>query len=356
MDISHGKGVKIMTKAYVLLTAMPPTTGHLQLIQFANRLSDSTVVILCTQPHEPFPRERATALRQAIRRTGVASTTQLIHFKKAIEQDPRAPGFWEMWKSMMTTFGMTSDDIIVASERYGKKLASTVGARFFPYDIARDLNPAKATPIRNEPLKHFDEILPEFKPYLTTRVTVFGAESTGKTTLSRALAKKMHGQWLFEYARPYLEETTNEITVDSMNAIWHGQKGLQDQALNITSRPLIVQDTDLFSTVGYWQFPHWQPSIGTCPAALVDDARTRISDLYIVTKSNIPFEEDPLRYGGNAREGSDDYWIALCERYHLPYVVLDSSDHETRLDDACAAVLKVMSKKGAALSYDRHGL
>jgi len=333
---------------------MPPTTGHLQLLQFADELAeDGVVAILCTQPDEPFPDERASSLRAAIKRCGIERRIRLIHFDKPIEQDPAAPGFWLMWKRMMTSFGITPADGIVASETYGRRLAQVTGTTFFPYDIDRSLNPAKATNVRTKPLKAFETIIPEFQPFVRTRVTIFGAESTGKTTLSKQLAGELGGQWLFEYARPYLENTVNEITPRSMNAIWEGQGALQRHADNLTSSPFIIQDTDLFSTVGYWQFPHWQTTIGSCPKGLISDANDLRSDLYIVTRSTIPFEPDPLRYGGDVREGSDEYWIGICKQYNLPYVVLDANDRTERLTEAKEHVLRAATQKVSSLTYER---
>ena len=336
---------------------MPPTTGHLQLLQFANSLAaDGVVAIINTQPHEPFPVERVAALKQAIERTGMGKRVTLIHYDKAIEQNPSAPGFWDMWRTMLVDFGITDQDIIVASERYGKKLAEITGTEFFPYDIDRTINSAKGTPIRNDPSAHFANIILEFQPYLRTRITVFGAESTGKTTLSRELAQALNATWLFEYARPYLEETVNEITPRSMTAIWQGQRALQEHANIISASSFIVQDTDLFSTVGYWSFPHWQSVIGTCPQGLIDDAIRLKSDLYIITKSNIPFEADPLRYGGDKREGSDEYWLTLCKQYDLPYVILDTANQAERLTQALAAAHESASVKYKELFFDRHNL
>ncbi|MDB5184692.1 MAG: hypothetical protein JWN38_500 [Candidatus Saccharibacteria bacterium] len=345
-----------MARAYILMTAMPPTTGHLQLIQFAQLLADDGVsVIVCTQPHEPLATERVAALRAAVAHHGLADVT-IEHLHKTLEQDPAAPGFWDMWRELMLGFGITPSDIVVASEMYGQHLAEVSGAQFFPYDVGRDLNHAKATPVRNDPLSNFDDILPEFQPQLRTTVTVFGAESTGKTTLSRQLARELGGHWLFEYARPYLETTVNEITPRSMTAIWKGQAALQHQVDNLPAKPYVIQDTDLYSTVGYWQFPHWQKQLGACPAGLITDAAALKSDLYIVTKSNIPFEPDPLRYGGDVREGSDDYWLDICEQYELPYIVLETNDPAKRLRQATQAVRKVARQKAQRIAYDRHGL
>lgn len=338
------------------MTAMPPTTGHFQLVRFASRLAEGGVVVIFnTQPHEPFPNERAAAFKSAVRNSGLTNI-RVKHYGKVLPQDSKTPGFWKLWKDLLEGYGLTKDDYIVASEPYGQKLAEVTGAAFMPYDIERVLNPVKATPIREQPLKQFGDMLPEFRPFLRTRVTVFGAESTGKTTLSRQLAKALKGQWLFEYARPYLENTVNEITPRSMTAIWKGQKALQEQADDLTDSPYIVQDTDLFSTVGYWQFPHWQEQIGPCPEDLVTDALRLKSDLYIVTKSNIPFEADPLRYGGDQREGSDAYWIDICERYELPYVVLESGDRDERLNKAVRLCKAAATRKTAPLAYDRGGL
>lgn len=169
---------------------------------------------------------------------------------------------------------------------------------------------------------------------LPYRVTIFGAESTGKTTLSRQLAKATDATWLYEFARPYLEQTKAPINKQSMTTIWHGQAVLQSMAQG----GLIVQDTDLFSTVGYWQFPHWRDTLGVCPNALITQAKQWQSDLYVITPSNIPFETDPLRFGGDKREGSDAYWIRVCQQYDLPYVVLKGQGKKERLAETIAHI------------------
>lgn len=161
-------------------------------------------------------------------------------------------------------------------------------------------------------------------------VTVFGAESTGKTTLSQHLAAAYGATWLYEFARPYLELTHFPITRQSMMAIWHGQHVIQTMATG----QLVIQDTDLYSTIGYWQFPHWKKTLRACPSPLIKDASSERSDLYIITPSTIPFESDPLRYGNDHREGSDDYWIDVCKQYSLPYAILSTQSRHNRLTEA----------------------
>lgn len=306
-----------MSRAFVVMTALPPTKGHLQLLQFSGRLAHTTAIV-CTQPDEPFAQERFNAIHDAAQNRRV----EVRHFHQTVEQNPEAPGFWDMWRAILDRYGFQEGDYIVASEHYGKRFADEMGGKFMPYDIDRTIYPCKGTDIRTAPVSNFDDILPEFQKYLRQTVTFIGAESTGKTTLSRKVAARNRGYWLQEWARPYLEENkVEEITYEAMNDIWAGQKALQDHAFhNLKDKPWVFQDTDLFATVGYWDF--WK---GDTPLDLIKDAFARKSDLYIIPQSNIPFEPDPIRYGPGERESQDDHWINLCKKYKLNYEVLTAS-------------------------------
>jgi HTH-type transcriptional repressor of NAD biosynthesis genes len=242
-----------------------------------------------------------------------------------------------MWKQFLIEAGCVGNgDFIVASEPYGEMLAGVTGSVFIPFDIAREMTTTRATNVRNEPLARFAEMLPEFQRDIRQRVTIFGAESTGKTTLSKALARSISAHWLPEWARPYLEQFETPGVDDArMYAIWRGQQALQKQGLDLIDRPFIVQDTDLFATVGFWDY--WHP--GETPTQLVADAHADKSDLYLLTQSNIPFEADPQRYGIDVRETTDDYWIELAERHGLNHQILHESDPRERLSEASELAL-----------------
>lgn len=339
------------TKAYVLMTAMPPTKGHLHLIQFATHVADTAEVILCTQPDEPYAFERLEALRKAT----AGMRVNIHHIHQELPQEPEvAVGFWDMWLGFLRMFGLQEGDYIVASEMYGQKLAEISGATFIPYDLDRSIYYSKATKIRENPLEpvQFSMVLPEFQPVIRQRITIFGAESTGKTTLSRELAYDLNGHWLPEWARPYLENCGNVVDRDSMTKIWMGQKALQKQGLDMVDKPYIIQDTDLFSTVGYWDLfaSEWGDSMA--PSKLVQDALDDKSDLYIITRSNIPFEKDPLRYGGDKRQSTDEEWIDICKTFGLNYVVLGANSLPVRLGQAKWHIANLVADN-VHMHYDR---
>ncbi|MFX0592216.1 AAA family ATPase [Melissospora conviva] len=340
-----------MTRAYVLVTALPPTKGHLNLIRFAASVADTAEVVVCTQPGEPYWAERVAALRAATR----TMTVNIHHIHRTLPQEPQGddPGFWDMWRDFLLMCGLTPGaDLIVASEAYGADLARVTGTTFVPYDIGRELNGAKATAVRKDPLGRFADLLPEFQPVARRRITLFGAECVGKTTLSRKLASLLGGHWLFEYARPYLEApgVGPEITEAKMVTIWRGQKAIQAAAdVEACDKPFIVQDTDLFTTVGYWDM--WG---GNTPAGLVADAVATAADLYLIPSATIAFEADPLRYGGDSRESADAYWIDLCERHGLNYLVLDSPTLDARIRAGLAAIRRDFADNWK-LDYQRVG-
>lgn len=309
-----------MSTAFVLMTAMPPTIGHKALIEYASFVADKVQVIVCTQPGEPFVTSRVDALRRSVQSKRIT----INHKHRDLPQEPSGfPGFWGMWGGFLKEYGFREGDFIVASEDYGVRLAQEVNGVFIPFDLERNIVKAKATWVRNNPYLHYKTILPEFRHNLKKKITIFGAESVGKTTLARAVAKKMPlAQFYPEWARPYLETVGPEVTYDKMEDIWDGQKALQRYADSNVEEMLSIQDTDLFSTLGYWK--NWRP--GTVPNDLEIDAVNLQSDLYIMLPSTIPFEADPLRYGGDKRETEDRYWIEILSEYDLPFVIPDGRD------------------------------
>lgn len=343
-----------MNRVFTLMTAMPPTKGHLHLIEFVHSLSDDVThgrVIVTTQPDEPMAAERYHAVRQAAKGLNV----DVFWLNRELPVDPNTPGFWMLWKSLMMEHGMEKGDVFVSSELYGATMAEVMKGTFIPYDPARELLGVKATPIRENMVKHFGDIMPTFQPYLRGRVTIFGAESTGKTTLSRELAAYVNGDFLYEYARPYLEAVGPEITIKSMENIWKGQKAAQDHTRFWEGKPFLIQDTDLFSTVGYWEQPHWKSELGEVPPGLVKDAQQTKSDLYLILKSDIPFEKDPIRYGGDRRESPDEYWIGLADKYNLNYQVIEAKTLQNRIGEAAWAVRKLGEDKNKLIAFDRKG-
>ena len=86
------------------------------------------------------------------------------------------------------------------------------------------------------------------------KVVLYGPESTGKSTLSKALAKHYKTAYVPEFARAYLQEKwdhKSEIcTEEDLVPIARGQIQLENKALQRANR-LLVCATDLLQTKVY---------------------------------------------------------------------------------------------------------
>lgn len=339
-----------MKTALVLMTALLPTTGHADIIQFATNLDvDRVDVMLNTRSHEPLSGQ----VRLDSLKTFFAGSPKVNIIMVLEDNAPQAPRhdddaeFWHWWRVQVErAFPNTHHDYVVASESYGRRLAQELSAMFIPYDIQRRLNPIKGSDVREKLWERWDSILPTVRRHLGVSVTLFGQESVGKTTTARGLAKHWNFEtWIHEWARPYLEFMGGDITVEQMLAIGHGQAALQRMSLQKFNHPVLIQDTDLFSTVGYYDIARWM----SLPEDLVQQASALKSDRYYILNDNIPFEPDPIRYGGKRRESSMELWINVAERYGLDYVVVDAQYLGDRIDFISQDVERLFYQKNADL-------
>lgn len=314
-----------MTRSFILMAAMPPTIGHVDLINFAHNLTGDARVILVTRGDEPYQQERFEALVEHFQHNAGVELLQLHQDGLEAEGD-------DYWGEVLRDYGFQEGDILVASEDWGAVIAEMLHGEFFPYDMNREIRYTKATAIRDDIEKNWAWIIPEFQRRLQKRIVVFGAESTGKSTLAQNLKKAFKDSvTVFEYARPYLELTPGELDVQKMLGIWRGQKALQETVSQMNPTPRVVfLDTDLYTTLGYWQF--WDPA--SVPAGLEEDAELMKADLYIFLNSSIPFQPDPIRLGGDKREQNDAYWRGVLEANNLPYIEIVTDGVNARVIEA----------------------
>ena len=133
-------------------------------------------------------------------------------------------------------------------------------------------------------------------------VVLTGPECAGKTTLAASLARVYDAPWSSEYARTYAEARAGQpLGAEDVESIARGQIAAEDRARGeavARGAPLVVHDTDLVSTVVYAR--HYY---GDCPAWIVDAARARRADLYLLcAPEDVPWAADGVRDRPHARE------------------------------------------------------
>lgn len=345
-----------MPNAIVLMTALVPTVGHKYLIDYAKNLlqyvGDQVHVIVGTLDREPVD---GYSRFKAIKDTYNQHSVVVHRLHRDVPQDPSEhPDFWNVWRDIVREFvDVKPDDYFVASELYGMDMARVLGCKFMPCNRYRETVPVKGTDVRNDLMDSFEFILPAFQKHIRKTVTIFGAESCGKTTMTRALSKELNGHFVPEWAREYLETVGAEVTDERMLAIVQGQAALQRTARdNLFDKPFVFQDTDLFSTLGYYRL--WGGGTDHDADLCEYLAKQLKSDFYIVMNDGIPFEADPLRYGGDKRESGMQYWIDLLEEFDLPYYVVPLGNQWQQTNAVCRAVIEMFDNVHAHIrNYKR---
>ncbi len=172
------------------------------------------------------------------------------------------------------------------------------------------------------------------------KVVLFGPESTGKTTLSRQLARHYNTVWVAEYAREYLQDKWNNTRKTCENSdllpIAEGQMELENELARKADKVLIC-DTDLLETKVYSQEYYG----GFVDPKLDKAANENQYDLYLLTYIDTPWEADDLRDRPEQRLEMFNAFEKALQSHNKNYILL-KGDMETRLNKAVEAIDKLL--------------
>ncbi|MBC8302028.1 MAG: ATP-binding protein [Pelagibacterales bacterium] len=174
------------------------------------------------------------------------------------------------------------------------------------------------------------------------KVVLYGPESSGKTTLSRELAKYYNTIWIEEFAREYLQEKWNKenktCELKDMLPIAIGQIKLENEFSKKTNKILFC-DTDLLETKVYFETYY----NGFCDPVLEKYALENKYDLYILTDIDIPWIKDDLRDKPNNRKEMFLTFKEALVKYNRPYILV-SGNLNNRVKIAICEIDKLLSR------------
>jgi HTH-type transcriptional regulator, transcriptional repressor of NAD biosynthesis genes len=321
----------IRKRGVILGKFMPPHLGHVYLVDFARNFVDELTVIVEHVRNEPI----ASTLRFAWMRE-LFPTVNVVHFEGENPQEPSEhPDFWNIWKTTVEQMLPYQPDVLFASESYGPKLASVLGAQFVPVDPRRAIMPISGTKVRDAPLAHWAYLPACVRPYFAKRVSIFGPESTGKSTLATKLAEHFQTQCVPEYARTLIEQNNGQITAEDMLTIARGQRA-SEAALERKANRVLICDTDVLATT-LWS----EVLFGSCPDAIHQLALERSYHLTLLLDVDVPWVQDVVRYLPNERRSFFERCQHALQIAQRPYVVIRGS-WEERWEAAQKAVAKLL--------------
>lgn len=181
------------------------------------------------------------------------------------------------------------------------------------------------------------------------KIVVTGPESTGKTALAEALAKRAGALWVPEFARYYVAHLGRPYERNDLKMIGLGQKMWEDwyavfSDQSLPKRRALICDTD-WTVLHIWE--HYRFAQNRIDLPLPNDAPTALwqtgygspdlADLYLLCRPDFPWQPDPLRENPDERDVLFNMYDRLLRGCNAKFIIL-SGDHEARLQTALAAV------------------
>lgn len=281
-----------MTRGLVIGKFYPPHAGHDLLIDTARAHCDSLTVLVCAKPAQTIPGiVRGAWLREAHLDVDVRV------IEDRLDDDDTAA-----WAAETLRHLGRAPDVVFTSEAYGVPYSALMGARHVAVDPHRTLLPISATAIRADPRGNARFLRPAVQAYYVPRVVLAGAESSGKSTLARALAERLGVPRVDEYGREY---TLAKYRDAMLTGDWRPEEFVhiareqerREDAAGRTNPGCIIADTDAFvTTIWYERYL----GAGPAPEGWPPDRAQRRT--YLVSDPHgVPFEQDGIRDGEAVR-------------------------------------------------------
>jgi NadR type nicotinamide-nucleotide adenylyltransferase len=307
---------------------LPFHAGHRHLIETARSRTDELTVIVVARAAEPIRGElRARWIREACPDVTVVLLDQEATGLDSADTDG--------WAAVTIRVLGRAPDVVFSSEPYGEPWAEAMGCDHVLVDRRRRTVPVSGTGIRRNPLANLGYLRGGARGHYVKRVLLLGAESTGKTTLARALADHYDTVWnpevghVYTWFRPEGAESwrSGEFALIARLQNWY-EDFLAEQANRVLFCDTSAWTTGLFEEVYLGE-----------RSAEVNAVSGRPYDLTIVCDVETPFQQDErgMRADGPHRRRMHEAYLEHLEEAGAPYLLV-SGPHRERMRVATAAV------------------
>ncbi|MGK5027519.1 AAA family ATPase [Janthinobacterium sp. RB2R34] len=211
-------------------------------------------------------------------------------------------------------------DAVFSSEDYGPGFAAVLGESYagspvahVSVDQARTRIPVSGTAVRSDPHAHRAFLDTLVYAGLVTRICVLGGESSGKTTLTAALAAHFDTSWVAEYGRELWESQDGVLDYDDLLKIGREQLRREKSAAGQARRWLFC-DTSPMTTLFYCI-----EMFGEAEPELAQLAEHRY-DLVLLCAPDFPFIQDGTRRDEGFRARQHAWYQAELARRGIAYI------------------------------------
>lgn len=163
-------------------------------------------------------------------------------------------------------------------------------------------------------------------------IVITGAESTGKSTLTKNLGTHFHAPFIPEIAREYIEKLNRRYNYEDVETIAKIQvdelcKFRKEESSYIFLDTWLIV-TKIWFDVVFKKEPSW----------LNEEIKNTKVDLFLVCDIDIPWIADPVREnGGERRIWLHKEYMKTIKEFDFPYEII-SGQNEERIKNAIKAI------------------
>lgn len=224
------------------------------------------------------------------------------------------PNGWKDWSErVVKTIGEKFTHIFTSDQEYkdGYTEHFPWAEQVFYDQERRETNGLSATRVRNDLLGNWHNMPSVVRKFFTKKIVVVGGESTGKTTLVKAMSKVFATSWSEEYGRTFCEKELgawydkNQMILTNKKdyeTIVINQSIQNDEAIRTANKFTII-DTDAIYTQNFYELQFGEKN------DLVEEfiKKQRREFIYIYLSDEVPFVQDNFRVKKN-RDKVKDYY------------------------------------------------
>ncbi|PKR79753.1 hypothetical protein CW751_13590 [Brumimicrobium salinarum] len=170
------------------------------------------------------------------------------------------------------------------------------------------------------------------------KIAFTGPESSGKTSLSKAVAEHFDAQWFPEYAREYLLNSGGEYAYHDIDKI-----GVEQQKIRESTELSGIKIYDTDNIVLYIWSTFKYNKVSENIKALVQNQH--FTHYFLCSPEGIPWEEDPLRESPNQRAELLDLYVAKLRNKNVDFTILKGG-FKQRKQEAIAIIEEISLSKG----------
>lgn len=233
-----------MSRALVFGKFMPLHKGHELVIRRAfDYSSDVTIVLYDGKYDERMPTGKRLDWLEHLYPQAKAIVSVRDPIFDGTGDDPK---YAEVYADGLEFLGQF--DYVFSSEPKYDRFADLLGAEHVLVDPTRSQIPCSGTNIRNDLFKWRTWLDSYVYSSLIQKVVFVGTESTGKSTLAEAMAKRHNTEWVHEYGRELWGEQNWSGSFSDMLKIGREQITREVEASHV-SRDYLFCDTNAWTTL-----------------------------------------------------------------------------------------------------------